>query len=168
MKKELYNEIDLCVSELINRGVISENFENSDLRKESIRYLKANNFLKPAKSRFQYHPSFEIYDIEKVGIEQFLKNRESDNKTESDIKRKTLFDLNNKYFINFIFLVFGALLGWFLKNTPLKKEEKHTGEKLHKVISEKNDSLIQIQTDLTEKNKRIFSLRKQLDSLKKK
>ena len=74
MKKELYNEIDLCVSELINRGVISENFENSDLRKESIRYLKANNFIKPSKSRSQYHPTSEIYNIEKVGIKKYLED----------------------------------------------------------------------------------------------
>ena len=59
-------------------------------------------------------------------------------------------------------------MGWFLKNTPLKTEEKDTLEKLNKVIFEKNDSLIQIQTDLTEKNKIIFSLRKEIDSLKKK
>ena len=168
MKKEIYNEIDLCVSELINRGVISENGGNSKLRTESIRYLKANNFVKPAKSRCQYHPNSEIYDIEKVGIEQYLKNKESDKKIGADIKKKTLFDLNNKHFINFIFLVVGALLGWFLKNTPPKKGEKHNVEILHKVISEKTDSISTIQTDLKGKNTIILSLKNELDSLKNK
>jgi hypothetical protein len=74
MNKEIYNEIDLCVSELINKGVISENRENSELRTESIRFLKANNLIKPAKNRLQYNPASEIYDIKKVGIEKYLED----------------------------------------------------------------------------------------------
>jgi len=168
MIKELYNEIDLLVKELIENGVVSENKENSKIRSKSIQYLKANGFLKPAKSRLQYHPASEIYDIEKVGIEQYLKNKESDQETESKIKKKTLFDFNIKYFMNFALVVFSAYLGWLSKSFYLEKEEKHTTEKLNKVISEKNDLLIQIQTHLNEKNKIIFSLRKELDSLKNK
>ena len=96
MSTELNNEIDSCVKELLKNGLISENGSNSVLRSEAITYLKSKCFIKPSNKRFQYVPSSEIYDIREVGIEKYLKNKQSDNEIESDIRKITLFNLKSK------------------------------------------------------------------------
>ena len=168
MTKELYKEIDLIISDLIKKDFIVTNKETSKLYDQGISFLKSNGLIKIERHNNRYVANSEdIYDINKIGIKQYLENKEFDKKLDSDIKEKTLFDLNNKHFINFIFLVFGAFLGWFLTNISESNKETPNIEKLHKAISEKNDSLIQTQHHLNEKNKIIISLKTEIDSVKK-
>lgn len=168
MDKEDYIEINSLVEILISRGVVSENKMNTEIRNKSIRFLKSKGWIKESNKRYQYNPCSEIYEIHKVGIEKYLFNKQSEKNIESKIKQKTLFDLNNKYLINFCFLVFGSLLGMFIKNNTESKNNAETLKKERKEIFEKNDSITHFQTLLNEKNTLILSLKKEIDSLKNK
>jgi len=166
MKPELIKEIDLIIEELIEIGVISNDKCNSELRKEAIRFLKANDLLKKTNKPSQYNPKSEIYEIKKIGIETYLIEKDTYNAIDKKIKKKTLFNLNNKYFINFCFVVLSSFLAWFFTSKSESKTHKQTIEKQHKVISEKTDSLVRFQILLNGKNTLILSLKKELDSLK--
>ncbi|WP_026978606.1 hypothetical protein [Flavobacterium tegetincola] len=168
MDKEDYKEINSLVEILILEGVVSDNNMNTKICNKSIRFLKSKGWIKEHNKRYQYHPCSEIYDIHKVGIEKYLLNKQAEKDTETKIKQKTLFDLNNKYLINFCFLVFGSILGVFIKNNTESKNNAETLKKERKEIFEKNDSIIHFQTLLNEKNTLILSLKKEIDSLKNK
>lgn len=168
MDKEDYIEINSLVEILISQGVVSDNKMNTEIYNKSIRFLKSKEWIKESNKRYQYHPCSEIYDIHKVGIEKYLLNKQSEKNIETKIKQKTLFDLNNKYLINFCFLVFGSLLGMFLKNNTESKNNAETLKKESKEIFKKNDSITHFQTLLNEKNTLILSLKKEIYYLKNK
>jgi hypothetical protein len=168
MKQELFDEIDLLIKELVKNRVISRAGSITELKKNAFSFLERNNIIKPNNKPLQFNQTSKIDEIKNIGIEKYLSNKETNKNIDSAIKQRTLFDLKNKYFINFCFLVFGALFGWFLANISESNKEKGNTEKLNKVISKKNDSLIQKQILLKEKNKIIHSLKNELDSLKTK
>ena len=168
MKQELLDEIDLLIKEIVKNRVISSAGNITELKKNAFSFLERNNIIKPNNKPLQFNQTSKIDEIKNIGIEKYLSNKETNKNIDSAIKQRTLFDLKNKYFINFCFLVFGALFGWFLTNISESNKEKGNTEKLNKVISKKNDSLIQKQILLKEKNKIIHSLKNELDSLKTK
>jgi|TARA_B110000037_G_C17092420_1_gene494589 hypothetical protein len=168
MKQELLDEIDILIKELEKNRVISSAGNITELKKNAFSFLERNNIIKPNNKPLQFNQTSKIDEIKNIGIEKYLSNKEINKNINSEIKQRTLFDLKNKYFINFCFLVFGALFGWFLTNISESNKEKGNTEKLNKVISKKNDSLIQKQILLKEKNRIIHSLNNELDSLKTK
>ena len=153
MKQELLDEIDILIKELVKNRVISSAGNINELKKNAFSFLERNNIIKPNNKPLQFNQTSKIDEIKNIGIEKYLSNKEINKNIKSEIKQRTLFDLKNKYFINFCFLVFGALFGWFLANISESNKEKGNTEKLNKVISKKNDSLIQKQIFLKEKTK---------------
>lgn len=85
MDKELLNEIDKVCEEIINRGLVSLTKEDTDLRRKSIRYLESNNLIR--NDGKNYRSNSETNKIEKIGIENYLK--EIENKKTTQIRKET-------------------------------------------------------------------------------
>lgn len=94
LTKELILEIDLLIDELIEVGVISENKCNSEIRGNSIRFLKTKEFLKSNGKMTQYNPTSEIYEIKKIGIEKYLEKESRVEELDLKIKELTAANLN--------------------------------------------------------------------------
>lgn len=114
LTKELILEIDLLIEELIKVGVISENKCNSEIRSNSISFLKINDFLKANGKKAQYTLTPEIYEIQKTGIEKYLK--EKSRVEELDLKIKELIannlHLQNKQLKRYVlYSIIGFVLG---------------------------------------------------------
>ncbi|CAM4006806.1 hypothetical protein FLSI110296_08845 [Flavobacterium sinopsychrotolerans] len=94
LTKELILEIDLLIDELIEVGVVSENKCNSEIRGNSIRFLKTKGLLISNCKRVQYNPTSEVYEIKKVGIEKYLKEENRVEELDLKIKELTAINLN--------------------------------------------------------------------------
>lgn len=94
LTKELILEIDLLIDELIEVGVISENKCNSEIRGNSIRFLKTKGLLISNGKRVQYNPTSEVYEIKKVGIKKYLKEENRVEELDLKIKELTAINLN--------------------------------------------------------------------------
>lgn len=119
LTKELILEIDLLIDELIEVGVISENKCNSEIRGNSIRFLKTKGFLKANVKKTQYIPTSEIYEIKKTGIEKYLKEESQVEELDLEIKKLTAINLNlqNKQLKRYIlYSVISFVLGAILTN----------------------------------------------------
>jgi hypothetical protein len=166
IEEELKTEIYKLINFLINNNIISYTVAETEKERKAFTFLKANGFFENSTSKNQYKPSSLAYKLYELKAEKYFKKLRESEIVEGKIKRKTLFDLNNKYFINFGFLVLGYLFSWFITNISESDASEQTTEKLSKVISEKTDSIIQIQTHLNEQNIIILSLKNEIDSLK--
>ena len=99
LDKDLINAINETVKEITINGVISDNKCNSDLKNKSIRFLKERNFIKQSVfKKFQYTSSFEIHEINELGIEEFIKKQDRLDGLEIKIKELTIknLELENK------------------------------------------------------------------------
>lgn len=119
LTEELILEIDLVINELVERGVVSQNKCNSVIRENSIRFLKTKGFLKSNSKLNQYNPTAEVYGIQKVGIENFLKEKNEIEQLELKIKKLTIknLELQNKQLKRYaLYSIISFILGAFVTN----------------------------------------------------
>lgn len=161
MDKELINEIDKLIDYLIKNRNIHNLVPETEKEKDAFYYLKGNGFFENSNTKGQYKPSTFAYKLHELGAEKYFKKVRDNEVIEGKIKRKTLFDLNNKHFIRFCYLILGGLITWILNTEKSKRDNAQQENKPNnqgKVIDSMRYFLIQ-------KDLKILSLKKRIDSL---
>jgi hypothetical protein len=102
---EVYNEIDLFVKEAIEKGVVV-NIELNEKEKFAFRYLIAENILIQGNKKNQYNVGINCFEIHRIGIEDFLNQKDHIEKLDFKIRNLTLKDLKGNIFQNKLWWVF--------------------------------------------------------------
>ena len=174
LSNELKSEIDLLLRNLLKGGQCSDNKDNSELIKESIRVCKVLKLIELTHSGKQYQLCEKgILVIDDGGIEKYLGNIKIGNDLDNEIKfftgKRLKDDVNN----NIKYIALGGFIGLItsisttvltLKATP-DNTIKYI-EQLNKLTSEKTEHDYNLQKHLNDMNIELSLLKNQIDSLK--
>ena len=168
LSKDLKIEIDLMLSELLKGNACSNNSENTELQKKSIRICKALNLIKLSNSGRQYELSNNgVFVLNDGGIEKYLFNVSIEKDLDVTIKQLTSKRLKYDVLYNIIYVLFGGLIGVItILVQPDNSKEYIT--KIHKLASDKAERDGSFQKRLNDKNIEILSLKKEIYFLKHK
>ncbi|WP_123921959.1 hypothetical protein [Flavobacterium sp. LM4] len=168
LEKELKSEIDFMLTELLKGNACSDNKENTELRKKSIRLCKALNLINLSTNGKQYELSEKaIYVFNDGGIEKFLSNNSSEKDLDITIKQLTSKRLKYDILYNIIYVFIGGLIGGIVTLAQPDNSKEYIKE-LHKLASDKAERGDSFQKRLNDKSIEILSLKKEIDSLKNK
>jgi hypothetical protein len=99
LTEDIKKEIDSMLTDLLNGNSFSENKENTELQKVSIRICKALNLIKLSNNGKQFELSEKsIFVLQDGGIEKYLFNEKTEKNIDSDIKDLTLKKLRFEQF----------------------------------------------------------------------
>jgi len=121
MEEELYKEIDLIISDLVeNTFIITGKKTDSNLHDKGVAFLKANDLIKNERHKNRYVAnSSEIKDIQKIGIKNHLENKNNIEYLETQIKKLTRDNLRlNNWDIRFRWYMagIGFVIGFIMKH----------------------------------------------------
>jgi hypothetical protein len=99
LTEDIKKEIDSMLTDLLNGNSFSENKENTEIQKVSIRICKALNLIKLSNNGKQFELSEKsIFVLQDGGIEKYLFNEKTEKNIDSDIKDLTLKKLRFEQF----------------------------------------------------------------------
>ena len=99
LTEDIKNEIDFMLTDLLNGNSFSDNKDNTELRKVSIRICKALKLIKISNNGKQFELSEKsIFVLQDGGIEKYLFNEKTEKNIDSDIKDLTLKKLKFEQF----------------------------------------------------------------------
>jgi hypothetical protein len=163
---ELKAEIDFILNEQLKGNACSNNKENSELRKQSIRICEALNLIKLSASGKQYELSEKaIIVFNDRGIEKYLFNIGSEKDLDLTIKQLTGKRLKYDILYNIIYVLFGGLIA-VISTLVEPDNAKEYIKEIHKQASDKVVRDDSFQKRLNDKNIEVLSLKKKIDSLK--
>lgn len=125
MEEELYKEIDLIISNLIeNNFIIADQKSASNLYDKGIAFLKTNNLIKNERHKNRYVAnSNDIFDIQKIGIKKYLEDKNNIVYLETQIKKLTRdnlrlnnWDIRFRWVIAACSFVIGFITKYFISN----------------------------------------------------
>jgi len=166
IKKDIIEKIDLLLQMAFDDGKIFFSNEVDDNTEKAFRICKSLNLIKQKQSGLFELDEKGVFVIQDGGIEKYLTNIREEKFLDTQIKRLTKKRLEWEYFINFLFLITGAILTFIFTNISESTNQKQSTEKLHNLKTEINDSISNIQTRLNEQNTLILDIKNVTDSLK--
>jgi hypothetical protein len=129
LSKELKSEIDFILSEFIEGNACSDNKENSELRKKSIRICKALNLIKLSGRQYELAEN-GVLVLNDGSIEKYLLNLRDEKELDINIKELTLKKLKFEQFpakfwwLIIIIMAFISILTTWVNNQVSKLENQ--------------------------------------------
>ena len=169
LSKDLTNEINKLLSELTEFNNFTLTNETPEITYKAFVFCNGLNLIR-AKS-FSKTKSYEldekgIFAIQDGGIEKYLENIRTEKDLDNQIKRLTKKRLEWEYGVNFLFLIIGALITFFVTKFSESDNQKLTKEKLNNLKVEMYDSISKNRIRLNEQNIKLLDIKTLTDSLK--